>query len=454
MVDFVRKQNFDPASFSNTNTDAVDAVKVRTDAGSVVDAAISAAISSIPPSPATSVPAAGVTAGTFVSGVNIPASQVTGLVPAVQTVINTASIPAAQLTGVVAAANLPSYVDDVLEVANFAALPATGEAGKIYVTADTSFIYRWTGSTYVQITSGGGAATVPASGVLAGTLGSGVQVNSTANFGAGAAATNTAPGVVQLATNPEAIAGTSTTLAVTPAGVAAAIAAAAPVLPVAATDTTLGLVENATASEVAAGTLDGAVSISPKDLIDGINTAGSPLRTAISSAATNTVPGLITWHAANTPPPGELKANGALLSRTTFAALFARIGTTFGVGDGSTTFGLPDLRGEFVRGWDDGRGIDTGRVFGSLQKGSLQFIDQGVAGVSAGIGSLNVNTTTPSVTRSTMGLDPWTPSDFSGANICDSGTAAPIVGAVADGASVAYGVARPRNIALLACIKY
>jgi hypothetical protein len=241
------------------------------------------------PGAATSVPAAGVTAGTFVSGVNIPASQVTGLSPAVQTVINTASIPAAQLTGVVPAANLPSYVDDVLEFANLAALPATGEAGKIYVTADTSFIYRWSGSGYVQITSGGGAATVPASGVLAGTLGSGVQVNSTSNFGAGAAATTTAQGVVELATPAETAAGTSTTLAVTPAGVAAAIAGATPA---AATDTTLGVVENATAAEVAAGTLDGAVSISPKDLLDGLNAPGAlkSAVTAIAAAAAGTPP--------------------------------------------------------------------------------------------------------------------------------------------------------------------
>jgi nitrogen fixation protein len=46
---------------------------------------------------------------------------------------------------------LPSYVDDVIEVANFAALPVTGETGKIYITIDTGLIYRWSGSVYVQI---------------------------------------------------------------------------------------------------------------------------------------------------------------------------------------------------------------------------------------------------------------------------------------------------------------
>lgn len=53
--------------------------------------------------------------------------------------------------GKVPSAQLPSYVDDVIEVATFAALPATGETGKIYVTLDTNYSYRWSGSTYVFI---------------------------------------------------------------------------------------------------------------------------------------------------------------------------------------------------------------------------------------------------------------------------------------------------------------
>lgn len=56
--------------------------------------------------------------------------------------------------GTVPASQLPSYVDDIVEVANYAALPVTGETGKIYVTLDTEFLYRWTGSTYAQINGG------------------------------------------------------------------------------------------------------------------------------------------------------------------------------------------------------------------------------------------------------------------------------------------------------------
>lgn len=53
--------------------------------------------------------------------------------------------------GKVPAAQLPSYVDDVLEYDNKAAFPATGEVGKIYVAKDTNLTYRWGGSTYVEI---------------------------------------------------------------------------------------------------------------------------------------------------------------------------------------------------------------------------------------------------------------------------------------------------------------
>lgn len=69
----------------------------------------------------------------------------------------------------------------------------------------------------------------------------------------------------------------------------------------------------------------------------------------------------------NSVPTGTMECNGAAVSRTVYSALYAKLGTTWGAGDGSTTFNLPDLRGEFLRGWDNGRGVDSGRVFGSFQ---------------------------------------------------------------------------------------
>ncbi len=56
-------------------------------------------------------------------------------------------------SGTVPASQLPSYVDDVIEVANFASFPVTGESGKIYIAIDTLAQYRWTGTTYMQLTS-------------------------------------------------------------------------------------------------------------------------------------------------------------------------------------------------------------------------------------------------------------------------------------------------------------
>ena len=71
-------------------------------------------------------------------------------------------------------------------------------------------------------------------------------------------------------------------------------------------------------------------------------------------------------------PPRTIKGNGAAISRVTYAKLFAKYGTTFGAGDGVNTFNLPDFRGYFPRFWDDGRGVDSGRVLGSNQTQDLQ----------------------------------------------------------------------------------
>lgn len=71
-------------------------------------------------------------------------------------------------------------------------------------------------------------------------------------------------------------------------------------------------------------------------------------------------------------PEGWLPCNGAAISRTTYSRLFGVIGTAYGSGNGSTTFNLPDLRGEFIRGLDNGRGVDAGRIFGSWQSDDLR----------------------------------------------------------------------------------
>ena len=77
--------------------------------------------------------------------------------------------------------------------------------------------------------------------------------------------------------------------------------------------------------------------------------------------------GTITHFGNITAPLGYLICDGSAVSRTIYPELFNAIGTLYGVGNGTTTFNLPDLRGEFIRGIDNGRGVDAGRALGSSQ---------------------------------------------------------------------------------------
>jgi microcystin-dependent protein len=140
---------------------------------------------------------------------------------------------------------------------------------------------------------------------------------------------------------------------------------------------------NPTMSDIAAaltGSLprDGSASMTGPLILNGnatLNLAAVPLQQLNASigASTNFMPaGAVQLFAMNAVPTGWLECNGAAISRNTYANLFAVIGTTYGAGDGSITFNVPDLRGEFVRGFDNGRGIDPGRVLGSNQAAANQ----------------------------------------------------------------------------------
>ncbi len=141
--------------------------------------------------------------------------------------------------------------------------------------------------------------------------------------------------------------------------------------------------------------------------------------------------GTVIYHAANTPPTNFIKANGAAISRTTYADLFAAIGTTFGSGDGSSTFNVPDLRGEFPRGWDDSRGVDSGRSFGSAQSDQMESHSHSFTGGGNNQGGFSYGKVTAT----------------------GGGTAFTITTS-SQGATSNSSENRPRNIALLACIKY
>lgn len=78
--------------------------------------------------------------------------------------------------------------------------------------------------------------------------------------------------------------------------------------------------------------------------------------------------GMVMHFAGAAAPSGWLECDGSAVARADYADLFSAIGTTYGAGDGSTTFNLPDLRGEFLRGLDSGRGVDADRALGSAQE--------------------------------------------------------------------------------------
>lgn len=73
--------------------------------------------------------------------------------------------------------------------------------------------------------------------------------------------------------------------------------------------------------------------------------------------------GTVIASASTTTPSGWLPCDGAAVSRTTYASLFTAIGTTFGAGNGSTTFNVPDLRGRVAAGTGQGTGL-TNRTLG------------------------------------------------------------------------------------------
>jgi phage-related tail fiber protein len=242
-----------------------------------------------------------------------------------------------------------------------------------------------------------------------------------------------------------------------------------------------------------------------------------------AGAAVGLNPGDIVYTASKTPSPGTLKANGAAVSRTTYAALFAAIyksstvtmtiaapaviactgftpspndpveltnsgvlptgfvtatkyyvvgasivpgvsyqlsatpgGTAitttgsqsgvhtahnapFGIGDGSTTFNVPDLRGEFIRGWDNARGADTNRAFGISQLDQVQGHKHSITGSAANVTG--------------GGANDFSHGDFPNVNVTVN-TNASLISDDTNGTPRAGTETRPRNIALLACIKF
>ena len=164
----------------------------------------------------------------------------------------------------------------------------------------------------------------------------------------------------------------------------------------------------------------------------------------------NGVPaGSIFTFASTTVPSGYLECNGAAVSRSTYATLFATISTTFGVGDGSSTFNLPDLRGQFVRGWannatgtgDDGRSFASSQADQNKTHGHTASVtDPGHKHVTKGHGTQDDGGS--NVTGSTSG-------GTSSTSMNDANTGITVSVASDGGAEV-----RVKNIALMYVIKF
>jgi hypothetical protein len=143
--------------------------------------------------------------------------------------------------------------------------------------------------------------------------------------------------------------------------------------------------------------------------------------------------GAIFAFATDTVPEGYLECDGSTLSTTTYSNLYNIIGTTFGSGSG--TFNLPDLRGQFIRGWDNGRGLDptSPRTFGSSQAESFKAHTHPVQTQA----SNDDHDSYRCPTGSSYGATPFdSPSHFEGAR------------------TTGGDETRPTNIALMYCIKY
>lgn len=213
---------------------------------------------------------------------------------------------------------------------------------------------------------------------------------------------------------------------------------------VTATTAEINKLDGVTATTAEINKLDGVTATTTEiNYIDGVTSSiQAQIDAAVAAASGSNLPaGMIITVANSSAPTGFLKANGSAVSRTTYADLFTAIGTSYGSGDGSTTFNVPDLRGEFVRGWDDSRGVDSGRSLGSSQTDAFQ-------------GHYH-KLTSEDGTQVDIGNSANMGSGGSGRDV-NAGTADAVREALTDGTNGAPRTAaetRPRNIALLYCIK-
>jgi phage-related tail fiber protein len=151
--------------------------------------------------------------------------------------------------------------------------------------------------------------------------------------------------------------------------------------------------------------------------------------------------GSVFHFAMSAAPVGFLECNGGSVSRTTYAGLFAAIGTTFGTGDGSTTFTLPDLRDDFIRG-----SSGTTRPVGARESSTIESHKHLVPfGENRGVGGFPFG--------QTSGSKPGSGSSDSDNYWMFTNDGTDYSGEVINRSGLIGNETRPRNVALLVCIK-
>lgn len=154
--------------------------------------------------------------------------------------------------------------------------------------------------------------------------------------------------------------------------------------------------------------------------------------------------GTVLYTARQTPPPGYMLCDGASYTVSAYSGLYSAIGYVFGGSSGN--FNVPDLRGQFIRSLDDGKGIDVGRTLGSTQAASMEsHAHFEFANVTSGYGNIgNFPSSAPSATAT---------GDSSGAsyNIGTNNNDPATVGLTSHIGGIET---RPTNVALNAIIKY
>lgn len=203
------------------------------------------------------------------------------------------------------------------------------------------------------------------------------------------------------------------------------------------------LVDSATVTNIVTADISDAQITTAKIADSSVTTAkiadGAITGTKLNSSVILVPTGAVMPFAMNSAPTGWLAADGAAVSRSLYSALFAAIGTLYGAGDGSTSFNLPDLRASFVRGAGSD-GVATAGAFGAKQADDFRSHTHGV-------NDPGHNHTVPAVSG---GGGVWSA-------MLQQSWASMATSTNTTGISIQFNggtETRPRNIAMLYCIKF